>query len=204
MFLFFAKGLAAGALIALPAGPIGIICLRRMLAQGPLVGIASGFGSATADIIYSTIAIVGLSMVSSFLMHHFILFRVISSIFLCTLGIKIIFSKPPRPRATWTGGIAEAYLSTFFLTLTNPLLILSFAALFALFNIRYEMTTIYSLFVLISGVFIGSSLWWFVLGGLTSFMKLKINPQTIQKINVISGILIILSGLITLLTILFK
>ena len=204
MITFFIKGLVTGAFIAFPVGPIGIICLRRMLSQGPLIGLASGLGGATADIVYSTLAIVGLSVVSSFLMHHFILFRVLSSTFLCALGLRIILSKPPRPRATWTGGIAEAYFSTFLLTLANPLLILSFAAMFAVLAVNYETTDYLSLIALTSGVFVGSSLWWFILGGLTSFMQLKINPETLQKINKISGSLIILFGLGTLLSILFK
>jgi len=205
MLLFFAKGLAAGAFIAFPVGPIGIVCLRRMLSQGPLIGIVSGLGGATADAIYSTIAIVGMSFVSSFLMQHLTLLRILSSLFLCALGLKIVLSKPLTARAKKTGGLAEAFISTFILTLTNPLLVLSFAALFALFNVRYAMiTNLYSLSALIGGVFIGSSLWWFALGGLTSCLKLQIKPETVKKINNISGILIIISGLFTILTILVK
>lgn len=204
MITFFIKGLATGAFIAFPVGPIGIICLRRMLSQGPLIGLASGLGGATADVVYSTLAIVGLSVISSFLMHHFILFRVVSSVFLCALGTKIFFSKPPRPRATWTGGAAEAYFSTFLLTLTNPLLILSFVAMFTALAVNYETTNYLSLISLISGVFVGSSLWWVILGAVASFMQLKIHPETLQKINKISGSLIILFGLGTLLSILFK
>ncbi len=204
MITFFIKGLVTGALIAFPVWPIGLICLRRLLSQGPLIGLVSGFGGATADVIYSALAIAGLSVISSFLMYHFILLRVVSSIFLCALGLRIIFSKPPRPRATLAGGVAEAYFSTLLLTLSNPLLIFSFAAFFALFGVNYQTGDYAALVALISGVFIGSSLWWIILGALSSFMQLKINPETLQKINKISGSLIILFGLFTLLSILFK
>ena len=201
--IYLIKGIIAGAIIALPVGPIGIFCLRRMLTQGPLVGLASGLGSATADTIYATLALLGLSFVSSWLLLHSVLFRIISSLFLCALGTKILLSKPPRPQATWTTGLMQAYFSTLLLTLTNPLLIASFAAIFTILRANYSLNT-YILSSLLLGVFIGSSLWWIILSGITSYARLSISPQRLAIINKISGMLIILFGMITLLSILFK
>lgn len=201
---YLIKGIIAGAIIALPVGPIGIFCLRRMLTQGPLVGLASGFGSATADTIYAALAFLGLSFVSSWLLAHSVLFRVISSLFLCALGTKIIFSKPSRPQATWTTGLVEAYFSTLLLTLTNPLLVVSFAALFTILGTNYSIDTHHSLFSLLWGVFIGSSAWWVILSGITTYARLSIAPQTLAIINKVSGFLIILFGIATLLSIILK
>ncbi|MEX0940174.1 MAG: LysE family transporter, partial [Candidatus Babeliales bacterium] len=156
------------------------------------------------DIVYATIAIVGLSFISSFLQYHSILFRVISGLFLCILGLVIFFARPPRPRATWTRSMVEAYFSTFFLTLSNPLLILSFAALFAALHVDYLHSSYLELCALIFGVFVGSSLWWLILGGFTSLFRISILPKTIERINKISGIAILLFGLGTVISIIIK
>lgn len=203
MLINFLKGIVAGAFIAFPVGPIGIICLRRMLAQGALMGLASGLGCASADIIYSTIALLGLSVIYTFLVEHTILIRVISSIFLCAFGVKIIFSGPSRPVATWTRDIAQAYFSTFFLTLSNPLIIFSFITCFAVLGIHYDPEQIGSLVTTSAGVFLGSSLWWFAIGAVTEFFGLAISPESLLRINKFSGISIVLFGILTMVTILF-
>ena len=200
----FIKGIIAGATVALPVGPIGIFCLRRMLMQGPAIGLISGFGSATADSIYATIALIGLSFISSWLMLHSVIFRIVSSLFLCGLGATIILSKPSRPQATWTRGLLQAYFSTMFLTLTNPLLVLSFAALFTILGTNDALYAPYSLFSLLVGVFIGSSLWWIILSILIYYAHSKIAPETMAIINKISGTLIILFGIITLISIIIR
>jgi threonine/homoserine/homoserine lactone efflux protein len=198
------KGIGVGASIAIPVGPIGIICLRRMLMQGPLVGIMSGLGASTADLVYSSCALIGLSFIYSFLVHHLILVRIVSSIFLCSFGLKIILSDLPRPSATWTHDMIHAYFSTLFLTLANPLLILSFIAGFAALGVTYQQENIYSLIGPVIGVFIGSSLWWFILGGITSLFKPLVLPETLHLLNKIAGYIIIIFGLFTLLTIFLK
>lgn len=203
MIVYLIKGILTGVLVALPVGPIGIFCLRRMLIQSPLVGLASGLGSATADTIYATLALLGLSFVSSWILAHSILVRIISSLFLCTLGTKILFSKPPRPQATWSTSLIQSYFSTLFLTLSNPLLIVSFTATFTILRADYSLNTSILSFLSL-GVFLGSSLWWIVLSGITSYANLSLSPERLAIINKISGSLIILFGMVTLLSILFK
>lgn len=200
----FIKGIVAGAIIAIPVGPIGILCLRRMIAQGPLTGIASGLGAATADLIYSTIAMAGMTAVSTFLTDHFTFIRVVSSIFLCCIGFMIARTPAHAPRTAKPTDLLEAYISTFLLTLANPLIIFSFIAMFAIVGINYQHPTPLTALLVTSGVFIGSTIWWIILGGLTALLKPKISPTTLSTVNKISGSCIIAFGLITLLSILFK
>jgi threonine/homoserine/homoserine lactone efflux protein len=61
------KGIAIGLSIAAPVGPIGVLCIRRSLADGRQVGLATGMGAATADAVYGSIAGFGLTAVSGFL-----------------------------------------------------------------------------------------------------------------------------------------
>ena len=127
------KGAAIGFAIAAPVGPIGVLCIRRTLAEGRLAGFVSGLGAATADAIYSCIAGFGLTFLSGILINQQAWLHLIGGLFLCYLGIITFLAKPVERTALpkGDGGIARAYVSTFFLTLTNPMTILSFTAVFA-------------------------------------------------------------------------
>ena len=59
----FIRGLIIGFSIAAPVGPIGVLCIRRTLASGRLVGLLSGLGAATADAFYGSIAAFGLTFI---------------------------------------------------------------------------------------------------------------------------------------------
>ena len=126
------KGAVIGFAIAAPVGPIGLLCIRRTLAEGRLIGLVSGLGAATADAIYGLVAGFGLTAVSGFLIGQGFWLRVIGGAFLCWLGARIFVSEPATKAASVDGrGLVGAYASTLALTLTNPTTILSFVAIFA-------------------------------------------------------------------------
>ncbi|MCB0207269.1 MAG: LysE family translocator, partial [Anaerolineae bacterium] len=54
------RGLVIGLAIAAPVGPIGVLCIRRTLAEGRLAGLVTGLGAATADTVYGAVAAFGL------------------------------------------------------------------------------------------------------------------------------------------------
>ncbi len=80
---FFLQGLIIGFSIAAPVGPIGILCIRRTLANGKAYGLISGLGAATADAIYGSIAGFGLIFISSILIRQQEWLRLIGGLFLC-------------------------------------------------------------------------------------------------------------------------
>lgn len=190
------KGLLAGITIAMPLGPVNLICIHRTLSRGSKNGLISGLGAATADTIYGTIAGFGLTLVSSFLINHQISLRVFGGIFILFLGIRVIMNKPhDEENGNENRGLFRAFTSTFFLTLTNPLTILAFLGIFAGLglttnNINYLRATI-----LVSGVFLGSSLWWSLLSGGVNFFREKFTDETLTRISRISGMIISLFGL---------
>jgi len=194
--LLFIKGFIVGATVAFPIGPIGILCLRRMLTQGPLVGLASGIGGATADIIYALVALIGLSFVSHVLAAHVTILCLISGIFMIALGIKTIHARMPTIKKTHIHSIMQAYLSTLLLTLANPLIILTFAALFTAFNIIIIHQGHY--YLLMTGLFLGSCFWWFLLAIIHTVFHIKLLPHSFKRINYISGSAIIAFGILTL------
>jgi threonine/homoserine/homoserine lactone efflux protein len=192
----FLKGLIIGLSIAVPVGPIGILCIRRTLAQGRMNGVLSGLGAATADGLYGAIAGFGLTFLSNFLIGQRIWLHLIGGGLLCILGVKTFLSKPAEPGASVEGAsLWNAYLSTLFLTLTNPMTILFFAAVFAGLGVVGASDHYVSAGILVSGVFIGSAMWWVILSGFTGLLQRLFNVKGLQWLNRISGLIIIGFGL---------
>lgn len=197
---FFMKGLILGFSIAAPVGPIGILCIRRTLAEGRMPGFISGLGAATADALYGCIAGFGLTFISSFLIHQLGWFQMIGGAFLCYLGVRAFLSKPTDRLASEKGkGLGSAYASTFFLTLTNPMTILAFAAIFAGLGVASESQDYVTAGMLVMGVFLGSTLWWVILSSGVGLFRKKFDPGALRWVNRISGTLIMGLGLISLL-----
>ncbi len=197
---FFLRGLIVGFSIAAPVGPIGILCIRRTLAEGRMPGFVSGLGAATADAFYGCIAGFGLTFISSFLLHQMGWFRVIGGAFLCYLGLRAFFSKPSDSLTSEKGkGLGSAYASTFFLTLTNPMTILAFAAIFAGLGVASESKDYVSAGILVIGVFLGSTLWWVILSSGVGLFRKKFDLRALRWVNRTSGIVIMGFGLISLL-----
>ncbi len=192
---YFIKGLIIGFSLAIPVGPIGLLLIRRTLTRGRMSGLVSGIGAATADGLYGAVAGFGLTLLSNFLFKHSVVLRLMGGVFLCYLGSRIFLSKP-REKATKGSeeGLVGDYISTLFLTLTNPLTILSFAAIFAASGVVVVPGEYYGTAMLILGVFSGSSLWWIILSGLVSFFHGKLDTDGILVLNKISGALIATFG----------
>ena len=129
---YFLRGLVIGVSIAAPVGPIGVLCIRRTLVEGRAAGFVSGLGAASADAVYGFMAAFGLTFISTFLIDQQTWIRLIGGLFLFFLGIRT-FRAPVAEQAAGAveHGLLGNYLSIFVLTLTNPLTILSFAAVFA-------------------------------------------------------------------------
>jgi threonine/homoserine/homoserine lactone efflux protein len=207
--LFF-SGIVIGISIAAPVGPIGLLCIQRTISKNRLSGLISGMGAATADMIYGSIAVFGLSYLSDLLIKQQNILGLMGGLFLIALGLKTLFTKVTKDGSTEIKLESQPnhqtqffsdYLSTFLLTLTNPITILSFSAIYA--GIGYSMSNTTNLtglwFVL--GVFIGSSIWWISLSWFVSLLRGKIlQSNTIRWINIISGFVIIAFGIYALLS----
>ncbi len=196
---FFLKGIIIGFSIAAPVGPIGVLCIRRTLAEGRLAGLVSGLGAATADLLYGCVAAFGLTFISQFLIDQEMWLRLIGGLFLLYLGIKTFLAKDDGEEIEQKkGSLLGAYFSTFILTLTNPLTILSFAAIFAGLGIVNTGGDYLSALILVAGVFSGSTAWWFLLSAGASFFQKKIDAQGLAWINRISGSIIVVFGLVAI------
>jgi threonine/homoserine/homoserine lactone efflux protein len=189
------RGLILGLSIAAPVGPIGVLCIRRTLSDGQIMGLVSGLGAATADAVYGTIAGFGLTVMTGLLVQQQTWLQLLGGMFLLYLGIKTLLSKPAgidieERKRNWIG----AYTSAFVLTLTNPMTILSFAAVFASADIGRTAGDYQNALILISGVFVGSTLWWLLLSGGVGMLREKLNSGHLLWVNRISGVVITFFG----------
>jgi len=196
---FLLKGLVIGFSIAAPVGPIGVLCIKRTLTNGRMSGLVSGLGAATADALYGSIAGFGLTLISAFLLDQQTWIRLVGGAFLCYLGLKTFISKPVEQDVRAHGGnLISAYLSTFVLTLTNPLTILSFAAIFAGLGLGATHGDFTSAVILVGGVFLGSAAWWLLLSGGVSLLRQRFDQQVMAWVNRASGVIILGFGVAAL------
>jgi threonine/homoserine/homoserine lactone efflux protein len=197
---FFLRGLLIGFSIAAPVGPIGVLCMRRTLADGRLSGLVSGLGAATADALYGSVAGFGLTLVSDFLLQQQAGLRLVGGLFLCFLGLRTFFAIPAvDPARAKSRGLARDFASTFLLTLTNPLTILSFAAVFAGLGLGEAGGGDFrAAGALVLGVFLGSAGWWLLLSGAVSLLRGRLAPSGLRWINRLSGLVILGFGLLAL------
>ena len=193
----FIRGLIIGFSIAAPVGPIGILCIRRTLAEGRASGFLSGLGAATADALYGCVAGFGLTVISGFLVDQRFYIQLIGGIFLLALGIKTLRSVPAERAAAASGtGLAASYASTLLLTLTNPMTILSFAGIFAALGVADMGGDLSAAALLVLGVFIGSAAWWLLLSGGVGLMREKLSSGVLRWMNRLSGVILVAFGII--------
>ncbi len=195
---FFIKGIILGFSIAAPVGPIGILCIRKTLQFGRFSGFFSGLGAAVADTLYGTMAAFGLSFISDFLFAHQLWLRIVGGCFLIYLGAKTFFAKPLEmgQSAVTHKTLLADFFSTFFLTISNPMTIFSFIAVFAGFGLLRSAESYANAYWLISGIFIGSAFWWLILSEGVTYFRSKVSQQVMVWINRCAGMLIIAFGLL--------
>ncbi len=200
---YLLKGLLIGLSVAAPVGPIGVLTIKRTLTEGRTSGFVTGMGAALADTVYGIIAGFGLTAVSSLLLTYEFWMKLIGGLFLIYLGIKSFRSIPPSEKAAVISkGLFSNFISTFFLTVTNPSTILSFLAIFAGLGIGSAETSYASSITLVLGVFLGSAVWWLFLSSVVSLFQSKITPKRLILVNQISGLIIISFGILAFYSIL--
>jgi threonine/homoserine/homoserine lactone efflux protein len=188
----FLSSMMIGLSIAAPVGPIGVLCIQRTLERGRLVGLISGLGAASADTVYGFLAAFGFSALTGLLLDNVLWLQIAGGLFLLYLGMRTLRSKPAEKAAEVTeqrGGLWGAYLSTFLLTLTNPMTILAFVSIFAGLSSASGSTLAESL-TTVAGIFVGSALWWLLLSGGVSLFREKTDAKIMRWISIASGLII--------------
>ena len=200
------KGMVLGFLASIPLGPIGIICIQRTLGKGRWSGFISGLGAASADTLVAIIAGLGLSFVIIFFKSNSHILVILGSLIMIVLGVRIFLKSPAkqvRERKMKKNNLYTDYLSVLILTLSNPLTIFVFIAIFAGLNLVFGTNGFILKMLIFSGIFIGASCWWFLLTSLVNIYREKFNLKNLWWLNKITGGIIIAFGVVALFGILF-
>jgi threonine/homoserine/homoserine lactone efflux protein len=184
------RGLIAGLIIAVPVGPVNVLCISRTIKKGWLSGLVSGLGAATADFFYGCIAGFSITFVIQFLVKEEFWIRLVGGILLVLIGVWYYFKRPDSLSKDESGESERSdYVSTLLLTLTNPTTVLSFMAVLASLGLGRERARWLTLF-LVLGIFSGSMLWWVVLTGVVNRLRDRFNDRAMLWMNRIAGLAI--------------
>lgn len=193
----FIQGFAIGFLIAAPVGPLGMLCIQRTLAHGFLFGVLTGVGVALADAIYGMIAAFGLTVISDFLIAQRFILTLGGGLFLCWLGflsLKSAFKKTAETVFNQQTSKFGAFSSAFLITITHPLTIISYIAIFSSNAIQINEPNHVSAMVMTSAIASGSMTWWLILSTFVTVIRKNVSKKWMRGINLASGILILAFG----------
>lgn len=198
--LLFIKGILIGFAIAMPVGPIGVLCIQHTLTRGRLQGFVAGLGAAFADTIYGAVAAFGVSSVGDFLDTHSTLIKAIAAAYLLFIGLRMLYTEPPKVKEEIThAGLFKTFMSTCLLTLANPFTLLAFGVVFALFGIGIEATGTCPACAVVFGVIVGSSCWWLLLSSGAAFIGKRMTEAPMQYLSRTSGsIMLVFAALATI------
>ena len=197
MDFLFGRGIAIGFAIAAPIGPVGVFCINKAMADGRAAAIVAGLGAALADTIFGAVVGLGLGTVSLFLSQHQLVLKLVGGVFMAVLGLK-----------TWLAAFAPAvsmpsvrgpamwrdFAATFLITITNPATILGVMGVFAALGTSAKPAGVAESWLLVLGVFAGSTLWWLVLSTLASAARSRFTPERMRLFNHLSGALLMIFG----------
>lgn len=195
------KGFIIGLMVSVPLGPMGVMVIQRSLSRGRASGFVSGLGAATADVIFSLIAVWGVAKVIDFIEAHRFVFQVVGSLFILFIGAKIFYSDPVKQYRRSRGkksNLWSDYITVFLMTLSNPIAIFVFIALFAGIHLVGEDHFYLTSFFVLFGVMAGATSWWFLISWLVSHYRQRFRLKRLWWLNKITGTVIFIIGIIAL------
>lgn len=189
-------GALIGMAIAVPVGPIAVLCMQYALSRGFRIAFFAGLGAALADTCFGIVAGLGLSMITDWIIVNKCWIQMIGGVFLCYIGAELCFTKSHKAilidkKATST----TAMTSTFMLTLANPLTILAFLALFGYFGLIDIANNTLPAALTIIGILLGSLTWWTALAYLASRLKPHFSDKALIRFREIGGALLLMCGI---------
>src|SRR5262245_38835359 len=195
----FIKGLIVGFCLAAPVGPIAAICVQRTISKRWLSGVVSGLGAAAADALYGAVAAFGATIISEFLITEHEWLQKVGGVILLILGARLLFMRPvERQNGAQNRGLAGDFMSTFVLTLTNPMTFIAFAAIFATMGIGAVRGRPMLTIELVGGVFAGSAAWWIILCAGAFALRRHFDFKRLVFVNRATGVFVIAVGLVYL------
>jgi threonine/homoserine/homoserine lactone efflux protein len=193
---WLARGFVVGFFISMPVvGPVGSMCIRRTISRGRLIGLISGIGAATSDVLYAAAAAFSITAIPLALLAHRALLTCAAGLALLAIGAVALRSSPsPIPPRLQGGGALGAFVSAMFLELSNPATVVLFVAIFAGIGLIRQSSAIHAAFLTL-GTFLGCIVWWLMLSTVVDHVRVRLTPGMLRATNIVFGILLVAFGL---------
>ncbi len=188
---FMLRGILVGIAVSIPLGPIGVMIVQRTLTRGQWAGFFSGLGAALSDLLYALVAGFGFTLVIDFIESNKIWMQIIGGAVLLSFGIHTFLQNPIKqirqPRKS-NANYWQDVVTTFLLTVSNPLAVFTFIIIFTSFDVFSVEQESHSMYAVLAGIFMGAIIWWLTLTLLVGLFRRFINIRHLWWINKISGI----------------
>lgn len=196
------KGFIVGVVVSAPMGPVGVLCIQRTLNKGRWYGFVTGLGAALSDIIYALITGYGMSFVVEFIENPQTLyyFQLIGSAMLFGFGLYTFRSNPAqniRPISANKGSLIRNFVTAFFVTLSNPFIILLFIGLFARFSFVLPERFFYEQSIGYLAIVGGAITWWFLITYLVNKLRTRFDLRGIWILNRIIGVVVMIASVVS-------
>lgn len=193
------KGFIVGVVVSAPLGPVGVLCIQRTLNKGRWFGFVTGLGAALSDICYALLTGYGMSFMNELILKHQIFLQVVGSIMLLAFGIYTFRSNPVkalRPSSGKRGTYLHNFVTAFFVTFSNPLIIFLFIGLFARFSFVMPGSPIGFQLVGYLAIIMGAVSWWFSITYFVNKVRTRFNVRGIWMLNRIIGVAVIVAAMV--------
>jgi len=187
-------------------GPTGLLCVQRTLKKGRWHGFFSGVGAACSDFIYAGITALGMGFIINIITENQYPLQIIASILLFVFGIYVFRSNPLKRLENPNENInsySQDIITTFFLTLSNPLVIILLIPLFARFNFITKEETMFSISLGLLSIVGGALSWWFMITYFVDKLRKKMKHQGLLIMNKIIGSIIVVLSVFLLFSTIF-
>ncbi|MCD8261283.1 MAG: LysE family transporter [Bacteroides sp.] len=192
------KGMIVGVIVSAPLGPVGVLCIQRTLNKGRWYGFVTGLGASVSDILYALLTGYGMSFIFDFLDANLHYLQLIGSVVLLAFGYYTFRSNPVnalRPTSNKNGTYFHNFVTAFFVTISNPLIIFLFLGLYARFAFVLPGLPWGEQLLGYIAIVIGALTWWFGITYFVNKVKNRFNLRGIWMINRVIGAIVMIASI---------
>jgi putative LysE/RhtB family amino acid efflux pump len=193
----FVLGAGLGAFVAAQVGPVSLLLIRSVLRGTPAVGLAIGGGAAMVDTLYASLGVAGVAPLLAVSWLQLAL-GVLGGVVLVLIGVRTLWSAwRVRLGGEDEGEVAtprRAFLTAVAATASNPLTVLSWAAIFAAASTAGATAEVAGAVALLAGVAVGSLSWFVVLTGVVSLARTRVSGVWLTVVDLVSGLGLVAFG----------
>jgi len=196
--LIIPAGIMIGVLIAMPVGPVNLLCLQRSLERGFWGGVAAGLGVVIGDGLIALFAALGVGAVTGVIRHYRMTVQTIGGLALVAFGIRLYLTRPQLHHDEHIDGRRPSLAAfawdipqTFFLTITNPGAVLGLFAIFGGVSSYVQVETYIDAFTMVAAIMGGSLLWWIVLSHTISRFRHHMDVEMLRLLNRLASLILL-------------